>query len=395
MNSVAWRRLGAALFAMATGALGIAIVTGGLSLAASATNPASTATAAPGENPRPARLLRPPARPLSAMAQLGRQIFFDASLSSSGRLSCASCHSPQHAYAAPDDSPAMYGGSRLQRQGVRAVPSLMYLERQPAFSIGPDNEEKENVNLAERVALGRQAVRLEKTAARPSQSAMVPQGGLMWDGRADTLQDQALLPLLDPREMDGGTVETVGVKMQRAPYAAQLAQLFGAAVFDAARFAVAEALFAVARYQVEDSSFHPYTSKFDYWLEGRTRLTPREWRGYILFNDPAKANCAGCHVDQPSREGLPPLLTDHQFDRQVAAAGWRPSAMIQSRMARSTSSNPARKRRAAQPRRFANAQSPRRASRRQQAFLRPNPPSSSKPPGRSQSGNAHGAGAVI
>ena len=136
----------------------------------------------------------------------------------------------------------------------------------------------------------------------------------MWDGRADTLQDQALLPLLDPREMDGGTVETVAVKMQRAPYAAQFAQLFGAAVFDAARFAVAEALFAVARYQVEDSSFHPYTSKFDYWLEGRTRLTPREWRGYILFNDPAKANCAGCHVDQPSRDGLPPLLTDHQFE---------------------------------------------------------------------------------
>ena len=38
------------------------------------------------------------------------------------------------------------------------------------------------------------------------------------------------------------------------------------------RFAVAEALFAVGRYQIEDASFHPYTSKFDYWLEGKCTL---------------------------------------------------------------------------------------------------------------------------
>jgi cytochrome c peroxidase len=80
------------------------------------------------------------------------------------------------------------------------------------------------------------------------------------------------------------------------------------------RLTVTEALFAVARYQVEARSFHPYTSKFDYWLEGKARLSASEMRGYILFNDPAKANCAGCHVDQPSRDGLPPLFTDHQFE---------------------------------------------------------------------------------
>ncbi|MGB6731777.1 MAG: cytochrome-c peroxidase, partial [Xanthobacteraceae bacterium] len=33
-----------------------------------------------------------------------------------------------------------------------------------------------------------------------------------------------------------------------------------------------------------------------------------------LFNNPAKANCAGCHADQPTRDGLPPLFTDHQFE---------------------------------------------------------------------------------
>jgi len=210
----------------------------------------------------------------------------------------------------------MRGGPRLMRQGVRAVPALAYLERQPSFAIGPDNEENENVNLAQLVALSRDAVRVRKTAplASPAAANMVPQGGLFWDGRADTLQDQALSPLLDPREMDGGTIDTVAGKLQRAPYAARFVELFGNSVWSNRRLAVSEALFAVARYQIEDVSFHPYTSKFDFWLEGKARLSGAELRGYSLFNDPAKANCAGCHVDQPSRDGLAPLFTDHQFE---------------------------------------------------------------------------------
>ncbi len=250
------------------------------------------------------------------MAEVGRLIFFDASLSSSGKLACASCHSPQHAYGPPGDLPVMLGGPNLSRPGTRAVPSLMYLERQPSFAIGPDNEENENVSIAQLVALGRDAVRVQKTAPRQSQSAtnMVPQGGLFWDGRADTLQGQALSPLLDPREMDGGSIDAVAGKLRHAPYAGRLTQLFGGAAWSDPRLVVSEALFAVARYQIEDASFHPYSSKFDYWLEGKARLSESEARGYALFNDPAKANCAGCHADQPTRDGLPPLFTDHQFE---------------------------------------------------------------------------------
>jgi cytochrome c peroxidase len=77
---------------------------------------------------------------------------------------------------------------------------------------------------------------------------------------------------------------------------------------------VAEAMFAVARYQVEEVSFHPYTSKYDYWLEGRARLSESELRGLQSFNDPDKANCAGCHTSAPTRDGLPPLFTDHQYE---------------------------------------------------------------------------------
>jgi cytochrome c peroxidase len=249
-----------------------------------------------GRNPQPVHLIRPAAAPLSAMAQLGRLVFFDPSLSSSGALSCASCHSPQHAYGPPNDLPVMAGGANLKRQGLRAVPSLMYLERQPNFSIGPESGENEGL-----------------ATPAPASNA-VPQGGLFWDGRANTLQSQALGPLLNPLEMDGGSAARVAAKLRRAPYAWRMVQLFGAAVFARANVAVNEALFAVARYQIEDPSFHPYSSKFDAWLEGKARLSPAEARGYALFGDPRRANCAACHLDRPGGDGLPPLFTDAQFE---------------------------------------------------------------------------------
>ena len=204
----------------------------------------------------------------------------------------------------------------MSRQGARAVPSLMYLERQPNFSIGPDNDEDETVSLPLLAALGLTAPRATKTAGNTAATAanVVPQGGLFWDGRADTLQDQALGPLLSPLEMDGGNIGSVAAKLRRAPYAARMVELFGASLFATPRLVVAEALFAVARFQIEDPSFHPYSSKFDAWLEGKARLTQEELRGYRLFNDPDKANCGGCHLAQPRPDRLPPLFTDGQYE---------------------------------------------------------------------------------
>jgi cytochrome c peroxidase len=247
------------------------------------------------------------------MAQLGRLVFFDPTLSSSGALSCASCHSPQHAYGPPGDLPVMEGGRALKLQGVRAVPSLMYLERQPNFSIGPDDAESES---AATPSPAPRAPNIVKSAQNTTQSAqnLVPQGGLFWDGRVNTLQSQALEPLLNPLEMDGGSVVRVAQKLRRAPYAARFVQLFGPQIFERAGNVVSEALFAVARYQIEDPSFHPYSSKYDAWLEGKARFSPAEARGYVLFRDPNGANCAACHLDRPDANGLPPLFTDHQFE---------------------------------------------------------------------------------
>jgi cytochrome c peroxidase len=270
----------------------------------------------PGENPKPIHLIRPPVGPLSAMAKLGREIFFDASLSSSGKIACASCHSPEHAYGPPNDGPVMLGGPALTLPGGRAVPSLTYLERQPDFSIGPDDRENETVTLTEMAAIGQTADRVQKNATDSEKSAanIVPQGGLFWDGRADTLQMQASGPLLDPREMDGGSIEVVAEKLRNVPYAGKFAALFGKNIFKNANLLVAEAMFAVGRYQIEEPGFHPYDSKYDYWLEGKARLSETEMRGLRLFNDPKKANCAGCHTSKPSREGHPPVFTDTQYE---------------------------------------------------------------------------------
>ena len=125
---------------------------------------------------------------------------------------------------------------------------------------------------------------------------------------------RSLIPLLSPVEMDGGSIAEIAAKLDRAPYVEAFVQLFGPSIFADPQNAVAEAMFAVARYQIEDIDFHPYTSKFDFWLEGKARMSPAELRGFLAFNDPRKGNCAACHLDRAGADGLPPLFTDHQFE---------------------------------------------------------------------------------
>lgn len=281
-------------------------------------NPVASFALAQGENPQPVKLDIPAPRPLSAMALLGKQIFYDTSLSSSGKLSCATCHSPAHHYGPSTDLPAVFGGPDMTSQGVRAVPSLMYLNNQPNFSIGPDpaGDNDAPPPLPQAIAKAKTAVRVTKTAQDTAQTAgnLVPVGGLFWDGRANTLQIQTMGPLFSPYEMDAGSIPRVAAKLQAAPYAKTFTELFGPNIFNEQGLLVDEAMFAVVRYEIEDPSFHLYTSKYDAWLQGKARLTQTEMRGYVLFNDPAKGDCAACHLDQPTPDGQPPLFTDHQFE---------------------------------------------------------------------------------
>lgn len=268
-------------------------------------------------NPHPYHLQLPPSRPLSAMAQLGKRLFYDARLSGSGRVSCVSCHSPARADGPPGDSSVMFGGADDRRPGFRAVPSLRYLYRQPPFSIGPDTtaDQDQPLTLDQQATLSGGKVRALKTALAPQAAAanLVPQGGLFWDGRVNTLQQQANGPLFNPAEMAAGSPSSVLARLE-ANYGAEFKAFFGPTVFQSPQLALDEAMFAIGRYQIESSEFHPFSSKYDAWLAGLAEFTPAELRGYRLFNDPNKGNCAACHLDQPTGDGRPPLFTDFQYE---------------------------------------------------------------------------------
>lgn len=221
------------------------------------------------------------APPLSAAASLGRRLFFDASLSASGRLSCASCHDPRHAHAPANGLAVQLGGPALDRPGLRAVPSLRYLDQNRALSLQPDGSAT---------------------------------GGFDWDGRAPTLAAQAAGPLLAPNEMANDNPAAVVARLRRAPYAAQFQRVFGAGILRRPGAAFARLTYALQQYQLESPAFHPYDSKFDQVLAGRARLTPAEARGRKLFEDKDKGNCAACHSSARRPDGKPPLLTDFSYD---------------------------------------------------------------------------------
>jgi cytochrome c peroxidase len=277
--------------------------------------PAGKLEAPPGVNPDPVALARRSVQPLSTVAQVGRALFFDQRLSASGREACATCHDPSDAYGPPDDHSVQLGGPAVHDQGHRAVPSLRYLDRVPAFGVGPERGEgTEGAGPAAAPVVAGAGARPRKTAgAGGAVPAQVPRGGLFWDGRASTLQQQAMAPLFNPVEMANSGVAAVAGTLRRA-YGARLARLFGAgAIADRGRL-IDEAMFAVARFQVEDPSFHPYSSKYDAYLEGTAELSPAEARGLAAFEDPARGNCAACHLDRPGPDGRPPAFTDYEYE---------------------------------------------------------------------------------
>ena len=120
-------------------------------------------------------------------------LFSDRSLSATGAMSCATCHAPDHAYGPPNDLAVQLGGPDGRTEGPRAVPSLRYKEYTPAYADLLDNPD--------------------------GISAPGPGGGFAWDGRADTLAQQARLPLLSPAEMANASPDDVVRKIAAAPYA--------------------------------------------------------------------------------------------------------------------------------------------------------------------------------
>jgi len=272
----------------AAGVAGVVLVScgggGGGSVAAlPAASEPTTAASSPAAAPAAASTL-------SLAAQVGQKMFFDKNLSGSGAMSCASCHDPAHAYAPANDLSVQLGGEHMDKAGLRAVPSLRYKDITPPYADLLDNPD--------------------------GISAPGPGGGFAWDGRADTLAAQARLPLLDPLEMANASSTDVVKKLQAADYAPLVAKAFGAKVFDDSNAAFASALQALQAYQLEDKSFHPYSSKFDLYAANKIggTLTPAETRGLKVFTNPATGNCASCHYQGAGLNGSSALFTDFSYE---------------------------------------------------------------------------------
>lgn len=197
-----------------------------------AVQPAQAADTALGLPPRPA----PPA----AQAALGEQLFFERRLSVNGTLSCAMCHVPEQGFT---------------------VNEL-------------------------RTSVGMEGVSLRRNAPTLLNVAWVDR--LFVDGRAASLEEQALQPLVHPDEMANPSLGALMARIARWPeYRAPLRRAFGDTTPTPARIAA-----ALAAYQ---RTLVAAGAPFDRWRWGGVpeALDAQAQRGFALF---AERGCTQCHT---------------------------------------------------------------------------------------------------
>jgi cytochrome c peroxidase len=181
-----------------------------------------------------------------AKIDLGKQLYFDGRLSKSGAISCAFCHNPGTGFADPRQTSIGIGGG-----------------------VG-----------------GRQSPTVYNTAFNHVQ---------FWDGRARSLEEQAIGPIQNPIEM-GETHENVVSKLKKLKgYQQQFRAVFGTEVN---LQGIAEAIAAYERTVISTNS------SFDKYVAGDTKaMDESAVRGMALFK--GKARCILCHNG--------PNFTDNQF----------------------------------------------------------------------------------
>jgi cytochrome c peroxidase len=199
--------------------------------------------------------------PTPARVRLGRWLYFDKRLSGDGTLSCASCHDPADGFSLKT---AVATGIRGQH-GTRKPPSF----ENEAWTLYPY---------------------------------------FFWDGRAASLEDQALGPIANPVEM-GNTHAHMVQTLQAIPaYAPYFAQAFGSPAITQDRI-----VHAIADYERTVMSGN---SPYDRWRLKRDQsaVSASVKRGYDLFF--GKAGCDQCHLGQN--------FTDNRFHN--VGVGWDPAA---------------------------------------------------------------------
>jgi cytochrome c peroxidase len=231
---------------------------------------------------------------LSPLAQLGEQIFHDSALSASGRQSCGTCHVETRAFTADPATdaglPVPLGGPNMDLPGFRNAPSLMYASFTPPFSLGSDN-----------------------TAT----------GGFFRDGRASSLAVQAQQPFLLSFEMANASPDALAQRLRgSANTLQQFVALYGDGALSNPQTVLEDMGLAIAAYETEAPEFHPFSSKYDFWLQGQAQLSTQEQRGLALFNDPSKGNCTACHPSQRQAYSSHALFTDFTYDDIGVPRNW-------------------------------------------------------------------------
>lgn len=217
--------------------------------------------------------------PMTTQEQmLGRFLYFDKSLSNPVGQSCASCHLPRSGYADPDQNLPVSEGAVTGRFGGRNSPSSAYAAFSPVFT---------------KLPLTGQYL-----------------GGQFWDGRAATLEEQAKGPFLNPVEMNN-TKEGVVQAVKISPYAKLFIDVYGNNSLDNTESAYNLIAKAIASFE-RSGRLNSFSSKYDYYLKGKTSLTAQEQRGLDVFN--GKGNCFACHPSVSADNSTAPLFTDFSFD---------------------------------------------------------------------------------
>jgi cytochrome c peroxidase len=236
----------------------------------------------------------PHVQPMSAAAVAGDALFHDKSLSASGQQSCATCHVKERAYTADPavdhGLPVPLGGRNMDEPGFRNAPSLMYAIYTPAFSIHDGT----------------------------------PSGGFFRDGRASSLAAQAVQPFVSPFEMANQNAAEVLSRLQQSPDTLQkFIAAFGSDVLGDPAATLNRIGTAIAAFETEDvGEFAPFTSKFDYYVDGKVQLSERELNGLALFNNPGKGNCTACHPSVHQELTSRALFTDYSYDNIGIPRNW-------------------------------------------------------------------------
>jgi len=218
---------------------------------------------------------------LTTKEYLGKLLFFEASLSTPEGQSCSFCHEPAIGFADPEYGLPVSRGARPGLYGNRNDMPISYA----AFSPPLHYDSIDSVWV----------------------------GGLFWDGRVNTLSEQAQHPPLNPIEMANPDTATIAQKLRALPYHHLFIEVYGKEALSNNRQAFLHMANAMEAYQ-KTKEVNPFNSKYDLWIAGKATLNEQELRGLQLFEAQDKGNCAACHPSAPSKDGTPPLFTDFTYD---------------------------------------------------------------------------------